>query len=398
MKGSIPSTIPWRPGATSGDRVAPPDPQTDGATAMAARRILVLPGGLPEALAWAVQARLDGDALIGASMVVNDPAASEYEGWIFLPSVLAPEFPERFADAVRRHRIDAVYTSHVVVWHCLARLLPGLPVKPRLLGAPPAERARAELAALSRRLDAVPFLADDDGRPRLSHLHRLALLKGATAIPGQSGDDKVWMLSEAARTAPEGDVVEIGSLWGRSAFMLGWLARHYRLGPVLCIDPWSPVEVVQNEASDVVNQIGAAIDFDNVRDQFVVNMLACFDGGVNAFVGTSEQAHRWYDDPGRPSLETPWFGRTAYRRSIAILHVDGNHDFDAITRDLEMWTAHVAPGGWVVIDDYIWPAGDDGPRRAADAFMAERWDDLSLAVVRGGVLYLRVGGGRVTGG
>ncbi|MCC6718665.1 MAG: class I SAM-dependent methyltransferase [Acetobacteraceae bacterium] len=365
---------------------------------MAARRILVLPGGLPEALAWAAQARLDGDALIGASMIVNDPAASEYESWIFLPSVLASEFPERFADAVRHHRIDAVYTSHVVVWHCLARMLPDLPVKPRLLGVPPAERARAELDALARRLDDVPFLAEGGGRPRLSRLHQLALLKGATAIPGQSGDDKVWMLSEAARTAPEGDVVEIGSLWGRSAFMLGWLARHYRLGSVLCIDPWSAVEVVQNEASEVVNQIGAAIDFADVRDQFVVNMLACFDGGFNAFVGTSEQAHRWYDGPARPPLETPWFGRTAYLRSIAILHVDGNHDFDAITHDLEMWTRHVAPGGWVVIDDYIWPAGDDGPRRAADAFMAECWDNLSLAVVRGGVLYLRVGGGKTTGG
>jgi hypothetical protein len=360
---------------------------------MTTRRILVLPGGLPEALAWAAEARLDGDEPIGASLVRNDPAATEYGEWLYLPSVLAPDFADAFVAAVRRHRIDAVFTSHVVVWHSLARMLPELPVRPRLLGAAPAARVQAAMDALARRVNAATVVPEDPGRAPLSRLQRMAVLRGATAIPGQSRDDKLWMLAEAARTAPEGDVVEIGSLWGRSAFMLGWLARHYRLGAVLCVDPWSKSEVVQTEASDIVNQAGAEIDFDRVRDHFLVNMLTTFESGFNAFVGTSEAAYRWYADPALEALRTPWFGTTAYRRQIALLHIDGNHDYQAIRRDLATWAAHLEPGGWVVVDDYTWTLGDQGPRRAADDFVAANWARIARAVVRDGVLYLRLNGG-----
>ena len=44
---------------------------------------------------------------------------------------------------------------------------------------------------------------------------------------------------EAMRHAPAGDVVEIGSWWGKSAALFVLLARRFDIGSVLCVDPWS---------------------------------------------------------------------------------------------------------------------------------------------------------------
>ncbi|TMK60294.1 MAG: class I SAM-dependent methyltransferase [Actinobacteria bacterium] len=40
--------------------------------------------------------------------------------------------------------------------------------------------------------------------------------------------------------------------------------------------------------------------------------------------------------------------------SVDLLHVDGNHDRDAVARDVELFLPKVRPGGFVVLDDASW--------------------------------------------
>src|SRR5271167_3599544 len=76
------------------------------------------------------------------------------------------------------------------------------------------------------------------GKPALTGLERAGLIRLADAIPGMGGEEEMIAVMEAMRHAPAGDVVEIGSRWGRSAALLAWLARRYEIGNVLCVDPW----------------------------------------------------------------------------------------------------------------------------------------------------------------
>jgi cephalosporin hydroxylase len=55
----------------------------------------------------------------------------------------------------------------------------------------------------------------------------------------------------------------------------------------------------------------------------------------------------------------------------SVIHVDGAHDFDAALSDLRRWWPLLAPGGYLICDDYdekkvIWPA----VQRAVEVFLA----------------------------
>ena len=73
-----------------------------------------------------------------------------------------------------------------------------------------------------------------------------------------------------ALTAPPGDVVEIGSWWGRSAALLVWLARRYDIGPVLCVDPWD--EACMDQGNALLDQTSADLDTEEALRMFEINL------------------------------------------------------------------------------------------------------------------------------
>jgi len=89
------------------------------------------------------------------------------------------------------------------------------------------------------------------------------------------------------------------------------------------------------------------------------------------------------------SVTTSSFGTTSYRGHIAILHIDGNHSYAAAKADIASWSGLVADGGWIIVDDYVWPYGD-GPKRAGDEFMAENNERIEVAFVMGSALFLQL--------
>ncbi|MHA1569635.1 MAG: hypothetical protein ACTSXZ_09195, partial [Alphaproteobacteria bacterium] len=77
--------------------------------------VLVLPGNLPESLAYRAAAATMGTRLIGASALSDDPFADFYDDWAHLPLVGEAGFGPAFAALVRESNIGAVFTPHVVV-------------------------------------------------------------------------------------------------------------------------------------------------------------------------------------------------------------------------------------------------------------------------------------------
>jgi len=201
-----------------------------------------------------------------------------------------------------------------------------------------------------------------------------ALYLHASRIPGMCPEEKITKLYKVISHGPRGDVVEIGSWWGKSAFVLAYLARLYYVCSVLCVDPWKDDELIQGVPH--VDAASADLSAKEAFEIFKINLLPYFpDGIVNYLPTTSADAHAFYHGISlvHNTIRTREFGAVRYTGRIALLHIDGNHAYDKVKLDVELWTPHVIPGGWVVIDDYDWRHGD-GPRRVADEFLSDHTD------------------------
>src|SRR5262249_33682743 len=154
---------------------------------------------------------------------------------------------------------------------------------------------------------------------------------------------------------------EIGVLFGRSAFLLAWLARRYAIGCLLCIDPWQQDAALQFEAPDILRQATRDLDFDAVFAEFKRTFVPAFRGTVNSIRDTSSNVVELYRS-GNLTVGPTEFGMSRYRGTVSLLHIDGNHDYRVVSRDLADWVPLVQTGGWIIIDDYRWPFAD-GPQR-----------------------------------
>jgi hypothetical protein len=329
-------------------------------------RTLVFPGGMPDALAFRDRAEARGAPVIGASSVEDDPARRFYPDWEYLPFVTEDGFDSALAGLIRRRRVSAVYTPHFVIHrHLEERLGQIAPGTVLAAGRFPQDEERAN-RALRARVESLSCIAPSGpARPPLAPLERLGLVRLVGTIPGMCGEEKMLALMEVMRHAPEGDVVEIGSWWGRSAALLVLLARHWGIGPVLCVDPWESEAMPQGNA--LLDGTSARLDTEEALRIFEINLSPLAGGRLNYLRARSTRAAQAY----APGLEvtTAAFGTTRYGGAIAVLHIDGNHAREEVEQDIAAWVPRLRPGGWIIFDDYEWAFGD-GPRRAADEFLA----------------------------
>lgn len=355
-------------------------------------RLLVFPAGMSRSLAFRRNCESRGIRTVGASSLGHDPSRIHYADWVQLPFVAEPAFAPALVQAIHSKGISGIFTPNQVVWDQLQRLLPSLAPQVRLVNSSPVAVEEAPYLELIQRTrdsaaDALPLAASGTPRPRLEPLALAAILRMVDQVPGMCDDDKAAALCEVARWTPAGDIVEIGSWWGKSAMLLGLLARHQRLGAVLCVDPWSDEHLRQPDAT-LVDASSSQISAERAFEIFKINLLPIADGGLNYLRKTSVQAAVRYR--ADPVVEQPGFGRTRFAGRIALLHIDGNHDRAAVQADIDAWGDFVcSDGGWVVFDDYLWPYGD-GPRLVADAFCGQHQNRIACAFVSGGALFVQL--------
>jgi len=350
--------------------------------------VLVFPAGMPEGLAFRDRARARGLRVVGASSLDSDPAEKVYEAWEHLPYVNDPAFDDALAEVVRRHAVSTVHAPHYVVWKHLSERLGQIAPGARLTtGQIPQDNERAYRALRDRiaALKAPCFWPALPGKLRLTPLQQVGLMRMVDAIPGMCGEEKMVAVMEALRHAPTGDVVEIGSWWGRSAALFVWLARHYGVGKVLCVDPWRDDALAQGEP--MVDAASAGLDAQEALRIFEINLAPLAQGALNYLRGCSRDAAAKFERG--LSVTTEAFGATTYTGSIAVLHIDGNHAEPEVAADCALWTPHVVPGGWIIFDDYEWAFGD-GVRCVADAFVAANEARIAARFEAGSALFLQL--------
>jgi cephalosporin hydroxylase len=209
------------------------------------------------------------------------------------------------------------------------------------------------------------------------------------SVPGMCSGEKIIKLNEIMADCPHGDVVEIGTWWGKSALALLLISRRYGIGNVLCVDPWTDADLVQGVPE--VDEASAALSADEAFEVFKMNLMPYLcegdcGGDFNYFRGTSEDCcYQYKVHRSTHTVEAHW---VEYKGRIALLHIDGNHAYEKVKQDLELWAPLVVPGGWVVSDDYDWRHGD-GPKRAIDEWLASAKIDQHF--LAGGAMFAKMG-------
>ena len=355
-------------------------------------RILIFPGGMPRSLEYLEKCMHKGKSVIGASSLVHDHSRNKYPSWFYLPYITQPEFDDALRDAISEFQIEGIYSPNIVVWNHINRILKRLAPNVVLVNESPvsAELSGYRIASANANAlikDPLPLALNLSAKAHMSAVELSALFRHADVIPGMCDHEKMCALCEIARSSPLGDIVEIGSWWGKSAFVLARLATCYGIGKLLCVDPWSNRHLVQNDEKGLVDSGSSEVDAEEALTVFEMNLLPYNSRHINFLRMPSTEGAKHYQE--YRNAITAAFGTTDYCGHIAILHIDGNHKYESVKEDIASWSGFVVEGGWIVLDDYRWPYGD-GPKRAADEYLDENHQSIDNAFVMGGALFIHL--------
>lgn len=327
-----------------------------------------------------------GIRVLGATSVQTQATIAEVDVMLHLPYVGAADFESRLMEVIEKYSIDLIWTPHHAVWSYLKTISETNPrLNKALCGGHPFVYNWALFEASSKWgssmycdsfIDQV-VLNNSSVRPPLSITAYSSIHRGFLRIPGESDVEKLYTLCTIFRDAPDGDVVEIGSLYGRSAYALGRLASAYQIGSCVCIDPWSIAHGAdQGATASLLNYGLPYIDCEHIFREFLAT--AAEVPGMSYIRLPSEIAIFEYKDCARRGfLASSELAPIPINGSIAVLHIDGNHKLDEVMRDIEIWIPLVGPGGWVLIDDYVWSFGN-GPKLAGDELIESGMFDVSF--------------------
>lgn len=158
----------------------------------------------------------------------------------------------------------------------------------------------------------------------------------ASAVPGFLAELEFRALALLAYCAPrDGVIVEIGSFKGKSTLALASVARRYRFGPVVSIDPHTAPSVTDP------NLDGKASSFDD----FLTTLRS-------ANLEEQIEVHRAF------SREVA----AGWNRRIRMLWIDGDHTYKGTKEDFDLFSPHLAEGATVALHDTL-GKNFDGPIR-----------------------------------
>ena len=213
------------------------------------RSVLVFPAGMPSSLMWARHATESGLRVVGASSLAHDPGAYQVRRVDIASLDRRLQFRSRtqllragaeYRRGIHRASGGVAHAARTVAEDDAKGPIGGATVGCRAIGLPGLSRHRS-----SFRRAPLELAAAGSPEPLMLLPQLAALVRMFQLVPGQCDHPKLEALIAIFRWMPAGDIVEIGSLWGRSAMALAFLARHYRIGNLLCVDPWRTEEVHQ---------------------------------------------------------------------------------------------------------------------------------------------------------
>lgn len=349
---------------------------------------LLFPAVGQAATDYLIAARERAETVVRAASVANLEMSADWGECHRLPSIYDADFESSFASLVQQFNVARVYCPVSSVHDFMRRYIGQGKSNLKLLGVSPIQQQMDSHRRLMQRASALwPFIRSTaaQGEP-IRLIEWAGILRQAALIYGESNDDKLAALAGVFSTAPKGDVIEIGSLMGRSAFVLIYLAWRYSVGAVLTVDPWQPFAAVQKDSPLEFQALVDEWDFEVLSEGFAVNMVPMRTLDHAHIRAQSAEGYRKYA-AGETILSISG-EPVEYERRVAVIHIDGNHDYSSVREDCELWLTRLVPGAWLILDDYIWAHGD-GPYRMGNELLRDEVDRIERAFVSGKALFVK---------
>lgn len=321
------------------------------------------------------------NSIIGASSVSLSSSVNLYDTYYKTPWITEDNFCQAISELVEKESITKIVCTHLGIYKKLAESFPeNLLSKPEENDAYSLKKESLKTRALEH------YKQLHSAQEKIPYVEFESLFSYFNQISGNCSEEKFTALIDAAASAPQGDYIEIGSFYGKSALAIGWLAKRNNC-QLLCIDPWEINEIPQNEAHKSINLTYSNLPISKIKSIFITNVYLPLKGHINYLQSYSDAAFAEYKT--NTTLQSQEFGKTTYQGKIAFLHIDGNHDYIYAKSDITKWSKHLLPGGWMIIDDYNWCYGD-GPTKAADEFVNENLANIEQCFYCGGALFIKM--------
>jgi MMP 1-O-methyltransferase len=134
------------------------------------------------------------------------------------------------------------------------------------------------------------------------------------------------LLAAAAFSPAEGANLEIGSFKGRSTVGLAYIARHYRLGKIVAVDPHSSPSTTD---PDLKGKTSSLADF-----RTNVERAGVSDHVEHQVMFSSQLAKTWIEP-------------------IRFLWIDGDHTYEGAKQDVQMFKPFLVPGAMLLMHDVL---------------------------------------------
>ncbi|MGP2543453.1 class I SAM-dependent methyltransferase [Yersinia sp. 2541 StPb PI] len=353
------------------------------------KSLLIFPSNMPESRTFSLTAERLGLHVINATSEQDENIS---KGSHQLPYITNLSFKDHFVSLLVKESIGYVFTPHPVIWHYLHKLKEELApqYKFEICNDAPLEASyrRFERAFIWAEACLKSHICDlPEKSAPLPQNYYANLYLNYLDIPGQSDEHKLMVLAEIARSAVPGDIVEIGTFFGRSAYALAWLAQKHQLGNIICVDPWHDKSAQdQGVSATLVNESADQARWHEIFSGFIASVSGL--SNINYLRQPSAIACATYQACARQKeIVSPELGSVSISGKISILHIDGNHKFEEVQQDINLWLPLMNDGGWVLIDDYNWAFGD-GPKLAGDRL--KKHHRVKYHFVSGDTLYLKL--------
>ena len=330
-----------------------------------------------------------GIRVIGASSV-NILEKIDIDNLFNLPFVTDDLFAEKLHTLIKEEEITHLHSSHTGVWTTFQTLIQHDERFQNIILCQPfpfeenwlkikKSLAWGESVLTDDYIKTLPADLQNSPATELKPAELAGLHGQYTSILGHCDEEKLAAMVHILANTPCGDIVEIGSLFGRSAFALGWLANRFNIGSTICVDPWDMKKIKdQGKKADILNKGNDQVDFEKIFNSFLVNISLL--ERISYIKETSVEAEAVYKQAAVSKyLDQKDVYRVPIEGKIALLHIDGNHEFRQVLQDVETWVPYVKSGGWVLLDDYEWAFGD-GPREVGNMLLNSWQYDFHFVV------------------